>query len=54
MQGEHSQTFWKPTHLDEPISTLLLSESKLVFGCFLVNDGEGNYMGKFTLTPKEG
>ncbi|KAK4758664.1 hypothetical protein SAY87_019965 [Trapa incisa] len=53
-EGEYSQPFWKPPHLDHPISTLFLSESTLVFGRFLVNDGEGNYKGKFTLSPKEG
>ncbi|OWM77929.1 hypothetical protein CDL15_Pgr018498 [Punica granatum] len=53
-EGEYSQPFWKPPHLDQPISTLFLSESTLVFGRFLVNDGEGNYKGKFTLSPKEG
>ncbi|KAK4788209.1 hypothetical protein SAY86_019528 [Trapa natans] len=53
-EGEYSQPFWKPPHLDQPISTLFLSESTLMFGRFLVNDGEGNYKGKFTLSPKEG
>ncbi|XVE73193.1 hypothetical protein DITRI_Ditri11bG0097700 [Diplodiscus trichospermus] len=53
-EGEYSQPFLKPPHLDQPISTLLLSESTMAFGRTLVNDGEGNYKGPLQLSLKEG
>lgn len=53
-QEEYSQPFLKPPHLEQPISTLLLSESSMVFGRTLVNDSEGNYKGPLTLSLKEG
>lgn len=54
VQGEYSQPFLKPPHLDQPISTLLLSESTMAFGRTLVSDNDGNYKGPLTLSLKEG
>ena len=54
MQGEYSQPFLKPPHLDQPISTLLLSESTMAYGRTLVTDSDGNYKGPLTLSLKEG
>ncbi|XP_056176041.1 RNA demethylase ALKBH10B [Syzygium oleosum] len=53
-EEEYSQPFLKPPHLDQPISSLLLSESTMVFGRFLVSDNEGNYKGPLMLPLKEG
>ncbi|XVE77737.1 hypothetical protein DITRI_Ditri13aG0086500 [Diplodiscus trichospermus] len=53
-EGEYSQPFLKPPHLDHPISTLLLSESTMAFGRTLVSDSEGNYRGLVQLSLKEG
>ncbi|KAG6431892.1 hypothetical protein SASPL_103463 [Salvia splendens] len=53
-EGEYSQPFLKPPHLEQPLSTLLLSESTMAFGRMLVNDGEGNYRGPLMLSLKEG
>ncbi|XP_039035773.1 RNA demethylase ALKBH10B-like [Hibiscus syriacus] len=53
-EGEYSQPFLKPPHLEQPISTLLLSESTMAFGRTLVSDGEGNYRGRLQLSLKEG
>ncbi|KAH7577489.1 hypothetical protein JRO89_XS01G0257800 [Xanthoceras sorbifolium] len=53
-EGEHSQPFLKPPHLDQPISTLLLSESTMAFGRTLVSDKDGNYKGPLMLSLKEG
>ncbi|XVF32639.1 hypothetical protein REPUB_Repub17cG0099700 [Reevesia pubescens] len=53
-EGEYSQPFLKPPHLDQPLSTLLLSESTMTFGRTLVSDGEGNYRGALQLSLKEG
>ncbi|XP_051141725.1 RNA demethylase ALKBH10B-like isoform X2 [Andrographis paniculata] len=53
-EGEYSQPFMKPPHLEQPISTLLLSESSMAFGRTLVSDGEGNYRGPLVLSLKEG
>ncbi|KAI4329736.1 hypothetical protein MLD38_028086 [Melastoma candidum] len=53
-EGEYSQPFLKPPHLDQPISTLLLSDSTMVFGRFLVSDNKGNYKGPLMLSLKEG
>lgn len=54
VQGEYSQPFLKPPHLDQPISTLLLSESTMAYGRILVSDSDGNYKGPLTLSLKEG
>lgn len=54
LQGEFSQPFLKPPHLEQPISTLLLSESTMAFGRTLVCDNEGNYKGPLMLSLKEG
>lgn len=54
MQGEYSQPFLKPPHLEQPISTLLLSESTMAFGRVLGSDNDGNFKGSFMLTLKEG
>ncbi|CAA2940098.1 uncharacterized protein LOC111375864 [Olea europaea subsp. europaea] len=53
-EGEYSQPFLKPPHLDQPISTLLLSESAMAFGRTLVSDDEGNYKGPLMLSLREG
>ncbi|XP_039025155.1 RNA demethylase ALKBH10B-like [Hibiscus syriacus] len=53
-EGEYSQPFLKPPHLDQPISTLLLSESTMAFGRTLVSDSKGNYKGALQLSLKEG
>ncbi|XP_009607167.1 RNA demethylase ALKBH10B [Nicotiana tabacum] len=53
-EGEYSQPFLKPPHLDQPVSTLLLSESMMAFGRTLVCDSDGNYKGSFMLSLKEG
>lgn len=54
MQDEYSQPFQKPPHLDQPVSTLLLSESTMAFGRTLVSDNDGNYRGPLMLSLKEG
>jgi hypothetical protein len=53
-QDEHSQPYFKPPHLDNPISTLLLSETSMAFGRSLVTDNNGNYKGPLTLSLKQG
>nr|WJK44236.1 ALKBH5 [Catalpa fargesii] len=53
-EGEYSQPFLKPPHLEQPLSTLLLSESKMAFGRTLVCDTEGNYRGPLTLSLNQG
>ncbi|KAG4928015.1 hypothetical protein JHK85_054501 [Glycine max] len=42
-EGEFSQPFLKPPHLDQPLSTLLLSESTMAFGRILMSENDGNY-----------
>lgn len=53
-EGEFSQPFLKPPHLEQPISTLLLSESTMAFGRTLVCDNDGNYKGSLMLSLKQG
>ncbi|MBA0736457.1 hypothetical protein Gogos_010010 [Gossypium gossypioides] len=53
-EDEYSQPFLKPPHLEQPISTLLLSESTMAFGRTLTSDSEGNYRGPLQLSLKEG
>ncbi|KAG9134011.1 hypothetical protein Leryth_004718 [Lithospermum erythrorhizon] len=53
-EGEYSQPFAKPPHLEQPISTLILSESKMAFGRTLVTDNEGNCSGPLILSLQEG
>ncbi|CAI9785647.1 unnamed protein product [Fraxinus pennsylvanica] len=53
-EGEYSQPFLKPPHLDQPVSTLILSESAMAFGRTIVSDNEGNYKGPLMLSLKEG
>ncbi|OWM87169.1 hypothetical protein CDL15_Pgr010201 [Punica granatum] len=53
-EGEYSQPFLKPPHLDHPISTLLLSESTIAFGRFLTSDGDGNYKAPVMLSLDPG
>ncbi|KAJ9543238.1 hypothetical protein OSB04_022945 [Centaurea solstitialis] len=53
-EGEFSQPFLKPPHLDQPISALFLSESTMAFGRTLVCDKDGNYRGPLMLSLKEG
>ncbi|KAL7121809.1 hypothetical protein ACP275_01G007000 [Erythranthe tilingii] len=62
-EGEYSHPFVKPPHLDQPISILILSESRMAFGDTILGetsntilgDGKGNYRRGFILSPlKEG
>jgi hypothetical protein len=53
-EGEYSQPFQKPPHLEQPISTLLLSESTMAFGRSLVCDNDGNYKGPLMLSLNQG
>ncbi|KAJ4969393.1 hypothetical protein NE237_016094 [Protea cynaroides] len=53
-EGEYSQPYLKPPHLDQPTSTLLLSESTMAFGRVLMGDHQGNYKGTLVLSIKEG
>ncbi|AQK85813.1 oxidoreductase, 2OG-Fe oxygenase family protein [Zea mays] len=53
-EDEHSQPYFKPPHLDNPICTLLLSETTMAFGRSLVTDSNGNYKGPLTLSLKQG
>lgn len=53
-EGEYSQPFLKPPHLDQPTSTLLLGESTMAFGRILVSDNDGNFKGPLMLMLKEG
>ncbi|CAJ1906520.1 unnamed protein product [Sphenostylis stenocarpa] len=53
-EEEFSQPFLKPPHLDQPLSTLLLSESTMAFGRILVSENDGNYKGPLMLSLKEG
>ncbi|KAJ3687576.1 hypothetical protein LUZ61_016740 [Rhynchospora tenuis] len=53
-EDESSQPYYKPPHLDNPISTLILSETTMAFGRALFSDQNGNYKGPLTLDIKEG
>ncbi|KAL4304735.1 hypothetical protein HN51_038868 [Arachis hypogaea] len=53
-EGEFSQPFLKPPHLDQPISTLLLSDSTMAFGRILMSENDGNYKGPLMLSLKKG
>ncbi|GAB4841180.1 hypothetical protein Ancab_021924 [Ancistrocladus abbreviatus] len=53
-EGEYSQPYLKPPHLDQPFCTLLLSESTIAFGRTLMSDSEGNYKGQLVLSLKGG
>ncbi|KAK1356967.1 RNA demethylase ALKBH10B [Heracleum sosnowskyi] len=53
-EGEFSQPFMKPPHLDQPVSTLLLSESEMAFGRTLASYDDGKYVGSLMLSLKEG
>ncbi|CAH9115191.1 unnamed protein product [Cuscuta epithymum] len=53
-EGEYSQPFLKPPHLEQPVITLLLSESTMAFGRALAGDSEGKYRGSLILPLKEG
>ncbi|CAA0393365.1 unnamed protein product [Arabidopsis thaliana] len=53
-EGEYSQPFLKPPHLEQPISTLVLSESTMAYGRILSSDNEGNFRGPLTLSLKQG
>ncbi|WOL16397.1 hypothetical protein Cni_G25184 [Canna indica] len=53
-EDEHSQPYYKPPHLDNPLSALILSETTMAFGRSLVSDHDGNYKGSLTLSIKEG
>uniref|UniRef100_A0A7N0TVV0 Isopenicillin N synthase-like Fe(2+) 2OG dioxygenase domain-containing protein n=1 Tax=Kalanchoe fedtschenkoi TaxID=63787 RepID=A0A7N0TVV0_KALFE len=53
-EGEYSQPYLKPPHVDQPITTLVLSDSTMAFGCTLVSDNEGNYKAPQMLSLKKG
>lgn len=53
-EDEFSQPYLKPPHLDQPISTLVLSESTMGFGRILMSDQNGNFKGPLMLSLKEG
>ncbi|XP_061341376.1 RNA demethylase ALKBH10B-like isoform X1 [Gastrolobium bilobum] len=53
-EGEFSQPFLKPPHLDQPLSTLVLSESTMAFGRILMSENDGNYKGPLMLSLKKG
>ncbi|XP_028762244.1 RNA demethylase ALKBH10B [Neltuma alba] len=53
-EGEYSQPFLKPPHLDQPLSTLLLSESTMAFGRTLTSENDGTYKGPFMQSVKKG
>ncbi|XP_076939032.1 RNA demethylase ALKBH10B-like [Bidens hawaiensis] len=53
-EGEFSQPFLKPPHLEQPISTLVLSETTMAFGRTLVCDNDGNYKGPLMLSLNKG
>ncbi|XP_071738271.1 RNA demethylase ALKBH10B-like [Rutidosis leptorrhynchoides] len=53
-EGEFSQPFLKPPHLDQPISSLVLSDSVMGFGRTLVCDKDGNYKGPLMISLKKG
>ncbi|KMS97024.1 hypothetical protein BVRB_7g179400 [Beta vulgaris subsp. vulgaris] len=53
-EGEYSQPFLKPPHLDQPLCTLVLSESTMAYGRTVVNDGDGNFKGQLMLPLKQG
>ncbi|XP_043722941.1 RNA demethylase ALKBH10B-like isoform X2 [Telopea speciosissima] len=53
-EGEYSQPYLKPPHLDQPTSTLLLSESNMAFGRVLMSDQKGNFKGSLMVSIKEG
>ncbi|XP_057742340.1 RNA demethylase ALKBH10B-like [Arachis stenosperma] len=53
-EEEFSQPFLKPPHLDQPVSTLVLSESTMAFGRILMSENDGNYKGPLMLSLKMG
>ncbi|KAL9259351.1 RNA demethylase ALKBH10B-like protein [Drosera capensis] len=53
-EWEYSQPYLKPPHLDQPLCTLLLSESTIAFGRSVVRDADGNFKGQLVLTLKGG
>ncbi|KAH0462230.1 hypothetical protein IEQ34_009805 [Dendrobium chrysotoxum] len=53
-EDEHSQPYFKPPHLENPISTLFLSETTIAFGRVLSSDQNGDYKGSLTLSLSEG
>ncbi|GAB2281366.1 hypothetical protein Dimus_015962 [Dionaea muscipula] len=53
-EEEYSQPYLKPPHLDQPLCTLLLSESTIAFGRTLVSDHDGNFKGQLTLSLQGG
>lgn len=53
-EEEHSQPYFKPPHLENPISTLFLSETTIAFGRVLSSDQNGYYKGSLTLSLSEG
>ncbi|KAL9674821.1 hypothetical protein QQ045_003020 [Rhodiola kirilowii] len=53
-EGEYSQPYHKPPHVEQPIISLCLSESIMAFGCTLVSGNEGNYKAPQMLSLKNG
>ncbi|XP_031496079.1 RNA demethylase ALKBH10B-like [Nymphaea colorata] len=54
-EGECSQPYLRPPHIEHPISTLSLSsDCKMVFGRIFMSDRHGNYKGSLELPLNEG
>lgn len=53
-EDEHSQPYFKPPHLENPISTMFLSETRVAFGRVLSSDQNGDYKGSLTLSLQQG
>ncbi|CAN6481881.1 unnamed protein product [Victoria cruziana] len=54
-EGECSQPYLRPPHIEQPISTLSLgSDCKMVFGRIFMSDRHGNYKGSLELPLNEG
>ncbi|KAG0483426.1 hypothetical protein HPP92_011510 [Vanilla planifolia] len=53
-ENEYSQPYFKPPHIENPISTLLLSETTMTFGRLLSSDQKGDYKGSLTLPLSQG
>ncbi|CAN1271451.1 RNA demethylase ALKBH10B [Linum perenne] len=53
-EEEFSQPFQKPPHVEQPVATLLLSESTMAFGRSLAGGSDGNYRGSLVLSLKQG
>ncbi|KAG0501132.1 hypothetical protein HPP92_001204 [Vanilla planifolia] len=53
-EDEFSQPYYKPPHLENPISTLFLSETSIAFGRALASNQNGAYKGALSLQLSQG